>query len=387
MDGTGTNMGLAELVDAPDVSGQTGARMRQVVDELAERYQDAEGREAWVVAFSGGKDSTLVVHLVLEALRRVRPSRRRRSIHVVCSDTRVETPAIAEFVAERLSAIQSAAEALSWPVQTHLVRPDVVDTFWVRLIGYGYAPPTRNFRWCTDRLKIKPTNGLMRGLIRRHGGVLVLTGSRFAESSARAQSLAKHTSDGAINPHTSIKGAFVWSPIRDLSTEEVWEYLALTPAPWGGNHRRLQNLYKEANSGECPLVLDETTQPCGNSRFGCWTCTVVKRDRSVEGFIGSGREEYAGLAAFRDWLIELREDEQGVYREKVRRNGQPGNGPLRLTVREEVLRRLLALQRAVGQELISGGEIAYIRQTWVSEALIDVESPGDGPHKFEEVGR
>jgi DNA sulfur modification protein DndC len=162
----------------------------------------------------------------------------------------------------------------------------------------------------------------------------------------------------------------MWAPIRELTTEEVWEYLALTPTPWGGHHRRLQNLYKEANSGECALVLDETTKPCGNSRFGCWVCTVVDRDKSIEGFIASGRSEYEGMAAMRDWLIELRDDPEGIYRERVRRNGVAGNGPLRMEIREQVLERLLKLQEVLGEPLISPEEVALIKQVWISDSLI-----------------
>lgn len=353
------------------VSTETATRVQSIVDQLVFHYQDEADCRPWVVAFSGGKDSTLVAHLAFEALGRVRPSRRTRPVHLLASDTQVETPAISEFVANQLTAIEAGARSLGLPISCHLVRPEVDQTFWVRLIGYGYPAPTRNFRWCTDRLKIRPSNAFLIQQIGEHGSVLVLVGSRVSESASRARSIRKHiAAGGAINPHSTIKGAWMWAPIRELSTEEVWEYLALTPAPWGGHHRRLQNLYKEANSGECPLVLDETTKPCGNSRFGCWVCTVVDRDKSIEGFIGSGRSEYTGMAAMRDWLIELRDDPQGVYREKTRRNGMEGNGPLKLEVREEVLDRLLGLQDELGEELIAPEEIALIKQVWISDRLI-----------------
>lgn len=101
----------------------------------------------------------------------------------------------------------------------------------MRLIGYGYAPPTRDVRWCTDRLKIKPTNKILRDLVAKHGGVLVLTGSRFAESAARSGSLRKHAAVAPINPHRTIKGAWMWSPIRHVTHEELWEYLGLTSTP------------------------------------------------------------------------------------------------------------------------------------------------------------
>ncbi len=354
------------------VSQETARRVQAILDQLVWHYQDQDDIRPWVVAFSGGKDSTLVAHLVFEALQRVRPSRRSRPVHLLASDTQVETPAISEFVASQLTTIEAGAGSLGLPLSAHLVRPEVDQTFWVRLIGYGYPAPTRNFRWCTDRLKIRPSNAFLRQQIAEHGSVLVLVGSRINESATRARSIRKHiAAGGAINPHTTIKGAWMWAPIRDLTTEEVWEYLALTPAPWGGHHRRLQNLYKEANSGECAIVLDETTKPCGNSRFGCWVCTVVDRDKSIEGFIGSGRSEYAGMAAMRDWLIKLRDDEEGEYRESIRRNGLEGNGPLRLKIREQVLERLLALQEELGEPLISPEEVALIKQVWISDSLIN----------------
>lgn len=354
------------------VDPTTADHVNAIVDDLVQRYQDAADSRPWVVAFSGGKDSTLVAHLVFEAVRRVRPSRRTRQVHVLSSDTQVETPAISEFVSTQLLAVETGARNLGLPIITHLVRPELHETFWVRLIGYGYPAPTRNFRWCTERLKIRPSNAYITQLVAEHGSVLVLVGSRIDESSTRAQSIRKHiAAGGVINPHTTIKGAWMWAPIRDLTTDQVWEYLALTPAPWGGHHRQLQNLYKEANSGECALVLDETTKPCGNSRFGCWVCTVVERDKSIEGFIGSGRYEYEGMARFRDWLIELRDDEDGTYREKTRRNGTVGNGPLRMEVREQVLTRLLKLQEELGEQLISPDEVALIKQVWISDSLID----------------
>jgi DNA sulfur modification protein DndC len=242
------------------------------------------------------------------------------------------------------------------------------ETYWARLIGYGYPAPNKWFRWCTERLKIKPSNQFILQQIDSHGEAIILLGTRYDESAARSRSIRRHEGTDELNPHTVLKSAYVWAPIKHVLTEEVWEFLAFNQPPWGGTHRRLQNLYKEANSGECPLVIDESTKPCGNNRFGCWTCTVVERDKSIEGFIGSGRDEYQGLADFRDWLIELR-DTPEKYREPFRRNGQPGNGPLKMEVREEVLRRLLELQDAVGHALISDEEVRLIQQIWVSDRL------------------
>lgn len=352
------------------VSNGTQDKIQMIVKGLRSAYERDDDRRPWIVAFSGGKDSTLVLHLVWEALQQVRPSKRLRQVHVLSSDTLVETPAIAGFVGSQLTTIQEAAERLQLPLRAHSVTPELHETFWVRLIGYGYPAPNRTFRWCTERLKIKPSNAFIQAQVAKAGEVLILLGSRIDESATRAKSIRKHEVTGSpINPHSILKNAYVWAPIRDLETDEVWEYLALTPPPWGGSHRHLQNLYKEANSGECAIVLDETTKPCGNSRFGCWTCTVVDRDKSIEGFIGSGRTEYTEMAAMRDWLIELR-DNPALYRDPIRRNGQPGNGPLRMEVRHKVLLRLQAMQEKLGSPLISEAEVALIKQVWASDALI-----------------
>jgi len=375
---------VANADDQQSIRPEAAAKFSSLITTIKRRYQ-APDRRPWIVGFSGGKDSTLLLHLVFEAMRATPPKMRTRAVYVLASDTQVETPAIIEFLESQIQAVGEGALSLGLPLTAHLVRPEVHETYWARLIGYGYPAPNKWFRWCTERLKIKPSNNFILQHIDAYGEVIILLGTRYDESSARAKSIRRHEGTDDLNPHSVLKSAYVWAPIKEVLTDEVWEFLAFNSPPWGGTHRRLQNLYKEANSGECPLVLDETTKPCGNSRFGCWTCTVVERDRSMEGFIGSGREEYRGMAEFRDWLIVLR-DNPGLYREPIRRNGEPGNGPLRMPVREEVLRRLLALQEQLGQELISEEEVAFIQQIWVSDRLVPsrIDLGADGQLPIEE---
>jgi len=359
---------VANPDDRQSIRTEVATKLDAITRGIARRYQ-APDRRPWIVGFSGGKDSTLLLHLTISAMRATPPKRRTRPVYVLSSDTQVETPAIISFLESQITAVNEGAKSLGLPLTAHLVRPEIHETYWARLIGYGYPAPNKWFRWCTERLKIKPANAFILEQIDGHGEIIMLLGTRYDESSTRAKSIRKHEGSDDLNPHSVLRSAYVWAPIKEVLNDEVWEFLAFNPPPRGGTHRQLQNLYKEANSGECPLVFDETTKPCGNSRFGCWTCTVVERDRSMEGFIGSGREEYRGMAEFRDWLIELR-DTPEVYREPLRRNGLPGNGPLKMEVREEVLRRLLLLQEELGQELISEAEVALIRQIWVSDRLI-----------------
>jgi DNA sulfur modification protein DndC len=355
-------------VPTPDPETQAAWEHADVVrDRILEQYLDGDTRP-WVVAYSGGKDSTLLAHLTFQALSRVRPKFRTRPVYVVCSDTRVETPAIADHVHRSISAMQSAARARSLPVTCHVVQPPLADTFWVRIIGHGYPPPSRLFRWCTDRMKIKPSNSFVREHIHPDGEVLLLMGARSDESQTRAASIEKWRIAREFQTHRRLPRALVWAPLRDLTTEEVWHTLVFQPPPWGGSHVPLRDLYKDTHAGECFLVTTEGTDPCGNSRFGCWTCTVVERDRSLEGLILSGRDDYQELGALRDWLITIR-DSRHEYRLDRRKNGEEGIGPLKPEVRLALLERVIDLDRRCDFPLISPEEISAIRMVWAAEDL------------------
>lgn len=244
--------------------------------------------------------------------------------------------------------------------------PELHDRFWVSLIGKGYPSPTNRFRWCTDRLKINPTSKFILDKVSHFGSVVIVLGSRSSESSTRAQVMEAYRIESQrFRPHKSLHKAWVYMPIQSLSTTQVWDYLLSTESPWGGDNEGLAFLYKMASSGECPMVIDESTPPCGNSRFGCWTCTVVERDKAMESLVESGLEKYKPLLEFRDYLRELREQEWA--RMDTRKNGQKGKGPFTHETRQELLKRLLKIQKHVGETLIQGDELAAIREMWAVE--------------------
>lgn len=322
----------------------------------------------WVVGFSGGKDSTLVLHLVMEVLIAIPPSRRTRSVHVLANDTLVESPLIAKFLDKTLAQIRSGAEATSLPIQVAKTSPDLDQTFWVNVIGRGYPAPYRMFRWCTDRMKIRPTTNYMRTLLGSDGTCVLLLGVRRSESAARAKTVSRYDNGTRLNPHNDVRGCLVYRPIVEFDTKEVWATLLQARPPWGGSYRELVTLYRNAGGGECPFVTELSDTPsCGTSsaRFGCWTCTVVEKDKSMRGMIDSGNEELEPLAEFRDWLAEFtfRDDK----RMGVRRNGQVGKGPLTMAAREEILRRLEDIQEQTGFPLISRLEKRRIQEIWLDD--------------------
>lgn len=332
--------------------------------EIKDEYRASHGKP-WIIGFSGGKDSTVLLHLVVEALLELPASERNREVHVIANDTLVESPIVQDFVDRTLGNLQDSLNALQLPFVVAKTTPDADQSFWVNLIGRGYPAPTRMFRWCTDRMKIRPTTAYIKSKVSEEGEVILLLGVRRSESTARAKSAKKYDRSGRLNRHNDILGCYVFRPILELSTDDVWEFLAEHPAPWGGSYSELINLYRDAAGGECPVVIDPDAAPsCGSSsiRFGCWTCTVVEKDKSFRNAMDRGYEHLEPMADFRDWLKEF------CYRPEnrmnQRRNGQPGNGPLTFNARATVLDELRRLEDRVNLKLISDTEVNRIQAIW-----------------------
>lgn len=351
---------------APGRMTDFGNKIRAIRREIRDEYVQSHDWP-WIIGFSGGKDSTLILHLVVECLLTIAPDERRRRVYVVCNDTRVESPVFHSFVDGMLSQIEENLPALRVPVSVVRTSPLPEESFWVNLIGRGYPAPNRSFRWCTDRMKIRPTSKFIRDQVTHSGRALLLLGVRRAESSARSIRMAKYHAkpDTRLSEHNDHPGCFIFAPIRDLTTEEVWASLIASRPPWGGSYRDLVALYREAGGSECPFVLSRDDAPgCGTSsaRFGCWTCTVVDKDRSLESLIAGEHQHLEPLVEFRRRMKEVSEDPD--RRSKIRRNGQPGLGPLTMETRRELLDELLAVQDATGLELISDLEQRLIFEQW-----------------------
>ncbi|HEO8419773.1 TPA: DNA phosphorothioation system sulfurtransferase DndC [Yersinia enterocolitica] len=279
----------------------------------------------WVVGYSGGKDSTVVVQIVFEALKELPTEQLHKKVYIISSDTLVETPLIIESIKTTLRLIQEEALKHDLPIETHKVKPVAEKSFWSNIIGKGYPSPNQQFRWCTDRLKIEPANAFIMDKVSKFGEVVMVLGVRENESKSRDQVLKSHTVDGkALMRHSTLTNAYVYAPIRQFSVNDVWTYLLNYPSPWGGDNHELNKLYQDSSSGECPLVVDkdikESAGSCGNSRFGCWVCTVVNEDKALNGFIMSGVEWLKPLLVFRNWLAEIRDDRE--RRMKYRMGGQ-----------------------------------------------------------------
>ena len=232
----------------------------------------------------------MLASLVFETVLSLPPDQRLKPISILCTDTRVEIPAIVEMVEGTLDKMRKCSEQHGLGVDVNLLKPPSEQSFWTNIIGRGYPPPNRTFRWCTQRMKIDPVNTFVQQRLGHWGEAILHLGARRAESSTRAQTMAELEVRNGLRRHPDLPRVWVSNPIEFLSTEEVWAYLLQKPNPWGGDTRSLYKLYANASSGECPIQIDISTPSCGNSRFGCWTCTVVDRDKASEGLLASGDE-------------------------------------------------------------------------------------------------
>jgi DNA sulfur modification protein DndC len=351
------------------------AKIKAIRRELKEEYLQPHTKP-WIIGFSGGKDSTLLAQLVVECLLSISPDERKRQVYIVSNDTLVESPVFQEFVNKILDHLDESLRALHLPTEVVKTSPKIEESFWVNLLGRGYPAPNRMFRWCTDRMKVRPTSKFIRDQVSKNGEAILLLGVRRAESAQRAKNLARHDNalEGRLSPHGDFKGCYIFTPIKDLTTEEVWVALLNSRPPWGGTYKEIVTLYKSANGSECPFVLSTDDAPsCGTSsaRFGCWTCTVVDKDNSLDSLITAGHEHLEPLSKYRKRLKEVSDNPE--FRSKVRRNGQPGLGPLTMEARRMLLNELFVIQTDVGFELISKTEVLLIQEQWSvdeSEALL-----------------
>ncbi|AHI52760.1 DNA phosphorothioation system sulfurtransferase DndC [Spiroplasma culicicola] len=285
------------------------SKVRHTKDIIIEVY--TKNNFNWMVGFSGGKDSTVLVQIIMEALLEIpNISNFDNIIHIVSSDTLIENPIVLKQLNTSLKLIENFAIDNKLPIKVHKVEPDIEESFWVNLIGRGYPLPNQSFRWCTDRLKIKPMNQKMEELSLKNE-VLTVLGVRKGESASRDIKLVKNDIKDSLFKKNDTNNKLIFAPIEEFSLYDIWSYLAESRINFfKTNNNTLSLLYEDSSVGveECPSSLDDKLQKgCGNSRWGCWLCPVVTQDKSLEGFVNSGQTWLKPLLEFREELIQGRD--------------------------------------------------------------------------------
>lgn len=366
-------------------------KIEGIIDDIIDQYTYADRSERpWIIGFSGGKDSTVLLTLVWIALQRVRqqlpfPFQLKRKVYVVCNDTMVENPILADYVTDVLKKIDEEARNQDLPIFVKRTTPKLEETFWINVIGKGYPVPNNTFRWCTDKLKIRPTSNFLLEQIDEMGEAIVLLGTRYEESATRERSIRKHEVAGRrLSKHQTSPNTYTYAPIKELMLEEVWYIINAVPSPWEFDNNILFQIYSDASADdyECPTVItDKKHTSCGQSRFGCWTCTVVKNDKSMTALVNNGRNWMQPLMDFRNRLVENRNLPEN--RMDRRRNGQvaknkedENNGTYDINYRYEILKDLLTTQKEVQKErpdvtLINNQELIAIQVIWNRDGYFD----------------
>lgn len=226
----------------------------------------------------------------------------------------------------------------------------------------------------------------------------MVLGIRKAESQNRKRTIEKYEISGTkLSQHSEIKGALVYAPISDWEdVEDVREYLRTYPSPWGDDNNKFLDEYYSSGETDTEFIVDKQSASAGATRMGCWTCTVVPRDWSLEWYIREGKTWLQPLVDYRNWLHEIRDGP--LYREEARkgekkkkiyadilgkeftgleRYGHKVYGPFTMKTRHEMLERLLKLPQqhpdlkreldAMEYVLITPEEIQAIVQIWIYE--------------------
>lgn len=362
---------------------------KDIVDGLMETIRNLYLADdiPWVIGYSGGKDSTATLQLVWLALSALPVEQRKKTVYIINTDTMVESPVIEKWVERSLKLMDESAKDHQLPFVTHRLTPSPNNTFWVNFIGRGYPFPRKKLRWCTDRLKIQPVNNFVKSAIAKYGEIIMVLGTRKAESQRRARTMAyyeKRRVRELLSPSPTMANELVFSPLEDWNDNDVWVFLMQYKNPWGYSNQELLTLYRGATAdNECPMMVEKDLPSCGKSRFGCWVCTMVEKDKSMEAMIANDDEKswMAPLLEFRNRFGDEEKDRDRRSFKKMQgylqgSYGRLHHGPYKKEVREQWLRELLEIQHNINEngpkefadlELITLAELRNIRRIWVFE--------------------
>lgn len=362
------------------------ATPEQIIQEIQSIFRSDS--LPWIVGYSGGKDSTACLQLIWMAIALLPPEERTKPVHVISTDTLVENPVIAAWVDASLKRINLSAHEQGLNITAHRLTPALEQRFWVNLIGKGYPAPRPKFRWCTDRLKISASTTFIQELSEANGEAILVLGQRRGESQARDKVMDQYqgsTREGlSKNKDPRLSRVWVYPPIESWTSDDVWEYLITNTNPWGIDNQELFSIYRGATpDAECPIVVDTSTPSCGDSRFGCYVCTMVSQDKSMHAMIQNDEQKQwmQPILDFRNKNLAV--DDRGE-RDFRRLNGRLTvfrdalvHGPYTQQRRELLLKELLRAQKAVqvsappvaaqSIELISVEELEEIRRIWVED--------------------
>lgn len=344
-----------ERLEVASYDPHLNSRLLSCISSSQELLREAFelGYKHWIVAFSGGKDSTTTLVVALEAALSLEGEIER--IDVVYADTEIEIPSVYRYATGFLENLKELPRLASLPIHCHVVRPKLEESFWFCLLGKGYPPPHQKFRWCTRRLKIEPVEEALKTFCQT-GKSVILTGVRFGESVSRDIRLLKSCSrggecgQGAWLEYNSRLGVSYLAPIAHWQECDVWDFLQ----------------FHAPQLGYPTESLEESVYNGRGTRFGCWMCTVVRQDKAMEKI--TALPEWEHLKPLLEFRCRVQTIASSAENRSLRRDGRPGK--ILLPIRKALLVELLELQAKVGIQLISPEHVLAIRQQWEKEEVL-----------------
>ena len=224
-------------------------KAEEAINLIIEASKKLDPNQPWEIGYSGGKDSTTVLNLLIEAIKQGAIINK---LYVIYTDTLLEHPVLRREALEALESLRQYPNIT--PVR---LTPKPGEDFISMMVKKGYPVPGPRFRWCMARLKIRP----MMEFMRRLGHFVQVSGIRASESSDRGRRY------GGLDKF--VNGANpILMPILDWTTEDVINYLREARRWDGRDFGYLLSLYEVGGYALFTSV-----------RFGCWVCTVVRNDR------------------------------------------------------------------------------------------------------------
>jgi DNA sulfur modification protein DndC len=259
------------------------------------------------VSYSGGKDSSVMAALVLEAARRVKEaSGSVPPILFTHASTGIDNPAMDMVAKAEIERIRDYAKAQGLPVRVDIAEPALNDSWAVRIISGRALPTFANSatRDCAISWKLIPQQRQRKAAFKElqaSGEPVILVGTRFEESAVRSARMAERGeldtevwADEVRNAAGKVQRIeHRLSPIAHWTQEDIWVFLSeLSNGQRVSytNAKALWNVYRDGGNSSCAVVADDTmkanAKACG-ARFGCALCTAVGRDRSLEAMLES----------------------------------------------------------------------------------------------------
>jgi DNA sulfur modification protein DndC len=327
----------------------------------------------WAIAWSMGKDSTTLLTLVVELIKRgLVPTP--ETLTVLCADTRLELLPLALAAADIREELQERG------IDVRTVMAPMDKRFLVYVLGRGVPPPNNNtLRWCTRQIKVDPMIDALRALFGQRGEqVLMLTGVRQGESAIRdgriAMSCGKNGAEcGQGWYQEALPGQLcaTLAPLLHWRVCHVWEWLKhwATTSAWGDWST---SLLADAYGG------DEAEE--ANARTGCTGCPLTEKDTALDMLLALQAWAYlAPVKRLRKLWRELRRPKNRLRKRGGERRAdgslvknQQRMGPITLKARLAALDEVLAIQAEVNAaadaqgrprlDLLNEEEVARIRE-------------------------